>query len=79
LENEFERDLLVVSDSVWKIGAFNYAISVGDNNTFDVALTLDSTGGKGCCSNRLFVKTLEIDGNLKDLENFPPIVTVFLD
>src|SRR5680860_234062 len=23
LENEFERDLLVVSDSVWKIGAFN--------------------------------------------------------
>lgn len=79
LENNFDRDLLAISDSLWKVGAFDYSVALGNDNSFAIALVFDSTGGEGCCSNRLFLKNLKIDRNSKNLQDFPRFFTVVLD
>ncbi|MGS0526489.1 hypothetical protein ACU8V7_16205 [Zobellia nedashkovskayae] len=61
-----EKKILTLSDSEWEIGTYNYVLTVGDSNIFDITLKLARTDGEGCCSNTLLIESLEIDGEIQE-------------
>ena len=79
INNELDKQLLVISDSIWETGKFEYTLNIGETNALKLVLDLERSGGKGCCSNRLFLKTLNVDGNLNDMEATLPIFTIHVN
>ena len=73
---EFDKEVLIVTDTVWEIGTFNYDFIFRENDSLPVIMTLDRTGGDGCCSNRLFLKALEVDGNSKEVNGVPTSIEI---
>ncbi|MGJ8735077.1 hypothetical protein [Zobellia laminariae] len=61
-----EKKILTLSDSEWEIGTYNYVLTVGDSNNFDITLKLARTDVEGCCSNTLLIESLEIDGEIQE-------------
>ncbi|MDB2606871.1 hypothetical protein N9Y48_03725 [Zobellia sp.] len=65
IQEVLEERVLTLSDSTWEAGTYEYTLSIGDSHNFDLTLTLESTGGEGCCSNRIFLASFEIDGQVQ--------------
>ncbi|MGB7393059.1 MAG: hypothetical protein WA913_01570 [Pricia sp.] len=78
LKNALEKELLVVSDTIWQLGAFEYTLVIGNNNAFDISIFLDRAGGEGCCSNILSLKSLSVNDDVKEVELLN-VVTVEVD
>ncbi|MDO6821226.1 hypothetical protein [Zobellia sp. 1_MG-2023] len=72
-----EKTFLSLSNSEWEIGTFDYVLTIGDSNSFDLNLKLEKSGGEGCCSNTLLIKSLQIDGDVQ--EDTPSIFKILLD
>lgn len=70
---------LILLDPAWKIGTFNYRITLGEDIDFEVATELERDNLTGCCSNRLFVKEVGISGISHELQDNPQIATILLD
>lgn len=69
INDVLENEILVLSDPNWKIGEFDYTLHIGDTNEFKVRINLERSGGEGCCSNRLFLKSLNVNGQSEDIES----------
>ncbi|HEA20093.1 hypothetical protein LCGC14_0559670 [marine sediment metagenome] len=78
IDNTLDKQYLVITDSIWEIGSYEYSLTIGNTNEFKFVLNLERSGGEGCCSNILIAKTLEVNGDSKEVE-FDPIISVFVE
>ena len=68
-----QQSILALSDPEWSIGSFDYNIMIGENVNFEVTASLERDTLEGCCSNRLFVKSVEISGTSHELQEKPSV------
>jgi len=65
-----EKSVLTLSDSEWDIGTYDYVLSIGNENSLDLTLKLERSGGEGCCSNTLLLDSFEIDGKVQEEDTY---------